>query len=136
MYPREETVLFGGSYLEGDIINGEWTGETPEKPMNIDGEIIPERVYEVNAAIMNEHSSVSLDTSQISAKQGYRPYRADGMRIEEDANGIIHNYGHGGSGVSLSWWSAIQAINYAVDVDVDTSILSSIATTVGQVAAR
>ncbi|MEO9971367.1 MAG: FAD-dependent oxidoreductase [Hyphomonadaceae bacterium] len=37
---------------------------------------------------------------------GLRPYRTGGFRLtEEAANGkrIIHNYGHGGDGVSLSW---------------------------------
>jgi D-amino-acid oxidase len=132
MYPREDTVLFGGSYLKGDIINGEWDGETPKKPMTIDGETIPERIYTVNADIMSDHDSVSLDKSNVSAKQGYRPYRSNGMRVEQDADGIIHNYGHGGSGVSMSWWSAIKAVNYMTDVD--TSVLSSIATAVGQTA--
>ncbi|XP_046909672.2 D-aspartate oxidase [Dermatophagoides farinae] len=45
---------------------------------------------------------------------GLRPYRSS-LRIELDDNHddhiIIHNYGHGGSGVTLCWGSAIEVIN-------------------------
>lgn len=40
---------------------------------------------------------------------GVRPARSDGIRLErQDINGatIVHNYGHGGSGFSLSWGCA------------------------------
>jgi D-amino-acid oxidase len=45
-----------------------------------------------------------------------RPFRAAGPRIEAERLGdkiIIHNYGHGGSGWSLSWGSANVAITKA-----------------------
>jgi len=44
---------------------------------------------------------------------GLRPYRRSGFRVEREAFGektIIHNYGHGGGGVSLSWGSANLAV--------------------------
>ena len=45
-----------------------------------------------------------------------RPFRATGPRIEAERLGdkiVIHNYGHGGSGWSLSWGSAQVAITRA-----------------------
>jgi len=42
-----------------------------------------------------------------------RPFRASGPRIETERLGrktIVHNYGHGGSGWSLSWGSAEMAL--------------------------
>lgn len=42
-----------------------------------------------------------------------RPFRAQGPRIETERLGrktIVHNYGHGGSGWSLSWGSATLAL--------------------------
>jgi len=122
MYPRRETVLFGGSYLTGDIVDGEWRGESPNRPITIDGEAVPERLYAVTEAIMRD--SVPIERDAIDVKYGYRPYRADGMRIEREGD-IVHNYGHGGGGVSMSWWSALRAVGF-VD-DVDETILPDVA---------
>jgi len=44
---------------------------------------------------------------------GLRPYRAEGFRIEHERlaeRDIIHNYGHGGAGVTLSWGSADEVL--------------------------
>ncbi len=46
-----------------------------------------------------------------------RPFRAAGPRIEAEAFGdkrLVHNYGHGGSGWSLSWGSAASARDLAL----------------------
>jgi glycine/D-amino acid oxidase-like deaminating enzyme len=46
-----------------------------------------------------------------------RPFRAQGPRIEVERVGdklIVHNYGHGGSGWSLSWGSGALAIDKAL----------------------
>ena len=39
-------------------------------------------------------------------KVGLRPFRNGSVRLELDDRGILHNYGHGGSGVLLSWGCA------------------------------
>src|SRR6201999_2702982 len=46
-----------------------------------------------------------------------RPFRAQGPRIETEQVGdtlVVHNYGHGGSGWSLSWGSAALAVRMAM----------------------
>ena len=46
-----------------------------------------------------------------------RPFRAAGPRIEAEQHGdkrIVHNYGHGGAGWSLSWGSAQRAAALAL----------------------
>ncbi len=46
-----------------------------------------------------------------------RPFRAQGPRIEAERIGdklIVHNYGHGGSGWSLSWGSGTVALDLAL----------------------
>jgi glycine/D-amino acid oxidase-like deaminating enzyme len=51
---------------------------------------------------------------------GLRPYRASGFRVEREALGdktLVHNYGHGGGGITLSWGTA----KLAVDLGYDTS---------------
>ena len=45
-----------------------------------------------------------------------RPFRAAGPRVEMERIGnkaVVHNYGHGGSGWSLSWGSSTQALRMA-----------------------
>ncbi|HMC79917.1 MAG TPA: FAD-dependent oxidoreductase, partial [Acidimicrobiia bacterium] len=38
---------------------------------------------------------------------GLRPFRRDSVRLEREPGArVIHNYGHGGSGVTLSWGCA------------------------------
>lgn len=40
---------------------------------------------------------------------GFRPFRKSNIRLEHDAEtGIIHNYGHGGAGVTFSWGCAME----------------------------
>ncbi len=48
---------------------------------------------------------------------GLRPFRPSGFRVEAEQLGdklLVHNYGHGGGGVSLSWGSARLALEHAL----------------------
>jgi glycine/D-amino acid oxidase-like deaminating enzyme len=50
-----------------------------------------------------------------------RPFRAAGPRIETEVVGdkrVVHNYGHGGAGWSLSWGSAVLARDLALEGSV------------------
>src|SRR3989442_14546639 len=47
---------------------------------------------------------------------GLRPYRAEGFVVEAERVGnklLIHNYGHGGAGITLSWGTASLAVDLA-----------------------
>lgn len=49
---------------------------------------------------------------------GLRPYRPDGFVVEAERAGsklLIHNYGHGGGGVTLSWGTATLAVDLLRD---------------------
>ena len=67
---------------------------------------------DVTAAIMSECSAVlNIQPPRlIATRVGLRPYRKSGVRVAADrlADGraIIHNYGHGGAGFTLSWGCA------------------------------
>ena len=49
---------------------------------------------------------------------GLRPYRASGFVVRADSLGgkkIVHNYGHGGGGITLSWGSSELAVDLGFD---------------------
>jgi len=49
---------------------------------------------------------------------GLRPYRAEGFVVDAQRAGeklIVHNYGHGGAGITLSWGTASLAMDLARD---------------------
>jgi D-amino-acid oxidase len=53
----------------------------------------------------------------LAARVGLRPFRKSGIRVEagrsRDGRAIIHNYGHGGSGFTLSWGCAFKVLEIA-----------------------
>ena len=56
-------------------------------------------------------------TAEIDAAEpvrvGLRPYRSPGVRLEAEAGTrIVHNYGHGGSGVTFSWGCAREVVEH------------------------
>ena len=60
---------------------------------------------------------VSMD-AVIRVIVGHRPYRPKGFRVEReqfDDKMVIHNYGHGGGGLSLGWGSSALAVREAAD---------------------
>ena len=49
---------------------------------------------------------------------GLRPFRPSGFRVEAESLGdslLVHNYGHGGSGVMLSWGTSSLAVDRIVE---------------------
>ena len=53
----------------------------------------------------------------LAARVGLRPFRKSGVRLERDrlrdGRAVIHNYGHGGSGFTLSWGCAENVLTLA-----------------------
>ncbi len=106
--PRHGTtsdVLLGGTAIEIE--------ETldPRKPITFQRDEVCEQVHQ------RALQSVPAlgNSSEISRGVGIRPVR-DAVRIEQDhANAkLIHCYGHGGSGLTLSWGSANRVADLLV----------------------
>ncbi len=68
----------------------------------------------------------SLEGAEIDAAEpiraGLRPFRHHNVRLEQDADTrIIHNYGHGGSGVTFSWGCSREIVARVEEI-LDVSI--------------
>jgi D-amino-acid oxidase len=76
---------------------------------------------DVTAAIVAECSSVLKIAPPriVATRVGLRPYRKSGVRVEadrlEDGRTLIHNYGHGGAGFTLSWGCAQSVLRLVRD---------------------
>jgi len=70
-------------------------------------------------AIVDECSRVlKIDNPRVlNERVGLRPFRKSGVRLERgklsDGRAVIHNYGHGGSGFTLSWGCAGKVFEIA-----------------------
>jgi len=77
----------------------------------------------VAAAVTPRRPMVHLPVVKVSANRviratvGLRPHRPSGFVLKSaalDQKTVIHNYGHGGSGMSLSWGTATMAADMAL----------------------
>jgi D-amino-acid oxidase len=62
--------------------------------------------------------ALNIESPRVVAERvGLRPFRRSGLRLERDqlhdGRTVIHNYGHGGAGFTLSWGSAREVIELA-----------------------
>jgi D-amino-acid oxidase len=96
--PRTHDCVFGGTNDVSDNLN-------------------PDR--KTTKAIVAECSRVlDIENPRILRERvGLRPFRKSGVRLEKeklrDGRIVIHNYGHGGSGFTLSWGCAREVFELA-----------------------
>jgi glycine/D-amino acid oxidase-like deaminating enzyme len=95
--------------------NGTWKGiSIGSDTLNISDQEIPVPIIDINRDILSHSYDTDLDKFRNrTAYTGYRYIRkkSKGLRIEKEpmCDGLlIHNYGHGGAGVTLSWGCAVQ----------------------------
>lgn len=123
-YPRKDGWILGGSRQFGTIDNsGKWNGGEVKCDSYTQGDIsYPKQILDLNKKILKESYGLELETYQdISAFKGYRYIRSrkNGLRLESEIlnkKTIIHNYGHGGAGITLSWGAALGVARMAASV--------------------
>jgi len=120
-YPRSDGWVLGGSSLEGYPAVGEgWRPE--DEQISVDSFkkpewdiAIPKPIWTLNRELIKEITGVDIDDAKYSSFPyfGYRFVRSP-IRIEKSGyeNGklLLHNYGHGGAGYTLSWGSAYELV--------------------------
>ncbi len=96
VYPRSNNTVLGGT-VEPEVENEEVENGAIHLILRGNKRILP------NLSIGDVRGFYA----------GLRPFREGSVRVEAeeiDNQKIIHNYGHGGSGITLSWGSAQQAL--------------------------
>lgn len=91
--------------LHDCILGGTATREVDVSPREIETESILNRCLKIMPSL--------ADASILSVKVGIRPGRPS-VRLEREHVGnqlIVHNYGHGGAGFTLSWGTASRAVD-------------------------
>jgi D-amino-acid oxidase len=97
--PRKNDCVFGGT--------NELSNKLAADPATTD-----RIVAECSRVLKIEKPNVLVE------RVGLRPFRKSGVRVERDrlrdGRTVVHNYGHGGSGFTLSWGCAREVVDLAL----------------------
>jgi D-amino-acid oxidase len=93
--PRTNDCVFGGT-------------NDPSDDLVVDSATTGRIVAECSRTLKIEKPNV------LTERVGLRPFRKSGVRIERarlcDGRAVVHNYGHGGAGFTLSWGCAAEVL--------------------------
>lgn len=133
-YPRKDGWVLGGSRQTGELGTTSWSNDiTKADTYKIDDISFPKQIIDLNREILVTTFGAELDKSdELAATVGYRYIRnrQDGLRLEAEVvadKKIIHNYGLGGAGVTLSWGCALD-IASMISSDDSSNIESKVLT--------
>ena len=103
--PRIDDMVLGGTDEE-DVTGESYAGEEYEESQKLDavGEALVRR-----CARLSPHFASIAPEQILKQVSGWRPARSE-VRLEREQIApdrvLLHNYGHGGAGVTLSWGCA------------------------------
>ena len=115
IFPRADGVLIGGVKLDGD-----WRQDLDPA---------------ISADIIRRTSAIESGIADATVRQGFtglRPGRAE-VRLElerrADGKAVIHNYGHGSVGYTLSWGCAVEVVAAGAGLELTYGIKSVVGAT-------
>lgn len=116
-FARSDGWILGQTREPGRLNKlGKWEGTAVlGEEFSINGQYIPRPILDLNEDILRNWTSHELKERKLVGREGYRYYRdheGKGVKLDaEEINGtvVVHNYGHGGSGITMSWGCAIEA---------------------------
>jgi D-amino-acid oxidase len=87
--------------------------------INLDNNEAIQKMYRRCVEFLPALKGSVIDAAE-PVRVGLRPFRRQGVRLEVDpASRIVHNFGHGGSGVTLSWGCALDVADLVTGLLVD-----------------
>lgn len=105
--PRGENKLLLGGLVEPD----QWSTD-----ITLENYSLIKNMLERCIEFLPSLKDIQLDLDE-AVRVGLRPYRKYYIRLEhEPGTSIIHNYGHGGSGVTYSWGCADEVVSLAKEM--------------------
>ena len=102
---RSDALILGGSHEIGV--------DTPLPTRVVFEAIWQAHLAWVAAGAANLPVPVLRETDILAVSAGIRPFRPNGVRLEKELledMPVIHNYGHGGCGISLAWGCAAEVM--------------------------
>ncbi len=100
--------------------DGQWHGASVKGPkIKIGDQELAQAILSLNEELIANWQNIHLpETDKMVARYGLRYYRdpaTSGVRLEVEKLGkshLVHNYGHGGSGITMSWGCAIEVVRF------------------------
>lgn len=111
-YPRSSVWIVGGTKHPAHRTGGYRT-PLRSPTVRVQGVTLPRAMWITNAHLIRQLTGADLHTASMRVVSGLRYLRdpaGKGVRLSWDASPerpTIHNYGHGGAGVTLSWSCAL-----------------------------
>jgi D-amino-acid oxidase len=103
--PRSEDCILGGTGQEGD-----WTLDPDPDTA--------QAIWQRCAALEPSLKAVEIIEHRVGLRPGRREVRLELERFGENC-AVIHNYGHGGAGFTLSWGCADEVVELAAQWTAD-----------------
>ena len=108
---REQDIVFIVPRGKNHVVLGALAEENEyDKEINLSNYQPVKDMYNRCKEFLPQLENSELDTQE-PVRVGLRPFRKGNVRLEFDRdNKIIHNYGHGGAGITFSWGCAEEIV--------------------------